>query len=242
MRVFLVNLLPSDVRERARTHGERRRIGLLVVLLACSLVGVSLHSWDQARRARVVRDAALTSRDRMDDVDSELARLELERQRLGTFMDSYRSIALPMKLGDLLATIVNRLPPKATLTDLSLKVVARAAPAPTPAPGAAPAPPPAPGAPPQRQPQQRVLEIRLRGYAAGTSEVSAFERSLAATSPFAHVTLGENRSLETPDGNFQEFVITADVPLERAYGTVRESSPLVLDRTAGAATSEAYQP
>jgi len=232
MKVFLVNMLPKEVGDRVRSLGERRRLGLLVSLLLISLVGVSFHSWDQARRARAVRDAAVVSRERIDDVDAELARLEADRARLGAFMTAYHGIASPMELSDLLATIVNAMPPRASLTDLSMKLELRQA-----AEGAPAAPQPAPTPPggnAPRPPPKRVLELRLRGYAASNAEVTAFERSLAATAPLVRVTLGENRSMETPDGNFQEFIITAEVPLDRKYITPRETGPLALDHGATA--------
>lgn len=225
MRYFLVNLLPSDVRVRAESRGERRRFGLLLALLLISLLGVSLHSWDQARRARLVRDAAVVSRDRLDDVDGELARLESERSRLAAFMDAYRSVALPMELSDLLATIVNAMPIPSTLTDISVRLDQRPV-----ADAGAPAAAPAPGAPPSAPPKmRRLLEIRIRGYAAGNGEVTAYERALAALPVLERVTLGENRSMETPEGNFQEFVITAEVPLDRAFGLGFGLEPLAFD-------------
>lgn len=219
MRHFLVNLLPPEVGDRVRSRGEARRTGLLIALLLLSLVGVSVHSWDQARRARAVRDAAASLRDSAGDVEAELARLEVERTRLQEFMTTYRRVALPIEMSDLLATIVNRMPQKATLTDLSLRLVAReTAPVRTSAPPGATAPP----APPPK----RVLEIRLRGFAASINEVSDFERSLAATAPLAQVALSENRSLQTPDGDFHEFVITAEVDLDRPYTGLRATGPL----------------
>ncbi|MBX3354519.1 MAG: PilN domain-containing protein [Phycisphaeraceae bacterium] len=223
MRAFLVDLLPRDVRDRVRSQGEKRRFGLLLVLLVSCLVGVSLHSWDQARRARLIREASLVSRDRLDDVDVELRRLEAERQQLGAFMSTYRAVSLPMEKSDLLATIVNVMPIQATLTDLSMRLEERVLPQP------ANAAPTAPGAPPTSPPKRRVLEIRLRGYAASNAEVTAFERTLAATGPLARVTLGENRSLETPDGNFQEFVITAEVALESIESAPRTLDPIALE-------------
>lgn len=226
MRVFLVNLIPTEVGERVRSRGESRRMGLLVALLLLSLIGVSIHSWDQARRARAVRDAAMISRERIDNLENDLGRLELERQHLASFMTTYRSVALPIEMSDLIATLVNRLPEKATLTDMTFKVESR-----TPAPGAASGPV-GPGAPPlPALPAQRFLELRIRGFAASNSDITAFERTLAATPPLSRVTLGENRSMETPEGNFQEFVITAEVPLERAYTTSRDTRPLALDDT-----------
>lgn len=224
MRTFLVNLMPPEIGDRVRSRGESRRMGLLVALLLLSLAGVSIHSWDQSRRARAVRDASVISRERIDDVDGELSRLELQRQELSSFMTTYRNVALPMEMSDLVATIVNRLPEKATLTDLSFKLESR-----IPA-SSAPAGPVGPGAPVvPALPPQRFLELRVRGFAASNGEVTAFERTLAATPPLTRVTLGENRSMETPDGNFQEFVITAEVALDRAYSTPRDNRPLAFD-------------
>jgi len=224
MKLFLVNLMPKDIGERVRSHGEKRRMGLLVALLLLSLLGVSLHSWDQARRARAVRDASVISRERIDGLEDELGHLELERQALASFMSTYRGVALPMEMSDILATVVNRLPERATLTDLAARVAERAAPPPA---GAAALP----GAPPMAAlPPRRVLELRIRGFAATNLEVSAFERALAATPPLTTVRLGENRSMDTPDGNFQEFVITAEVELDREYAAPSADQPLALDR------------
>lgn len=234
MRTFLVNLLPQEIGARLRSHGEKRRVLLLVMLLGFSLVGVSLHSWDQVRRARAVRDAVVMSRDGANETEAELARLEAERQRLAAYMETYRSIALPMELTDLVATAVNLLPAKATLTDVAVKLEFRAQPSPASAGPAAPGAPP----PPPPPPPKRVLEVRLRGYAQGSAEVTAFERALASTPPFTRVILGENRSLETPEGNFQEFVLTAEIPLDRAYNLAPDSGPLALDDDA-APTREA---
>lgn len=234
MRHFVVNLLPSDVGERLRTRGEARRTGLLVSLLLMAIIGVSIHSWDHARRARAVRDASVTQRDTTIDVDAELARAESDRDSLNDFMKTYRRVALSIEMSDLLATIANLMPPKSTLTDLSIKFATRET---TAIRGpAAPTAPAAPGAarPPPPPPPKRFLEVRVRGFALSINEVSAFERALAATPPLESVALSENRSLETPDGSFQEFVITAEVPLDRNYSGTRANGPLALERDAAA--------
>ncbi len=230
MRIFLANLLPPEVGDRIRTRGSARRTGLLVALLLISLVGVSLHSWDAARRARAVQSAALSLRNGATDLDAELVRLEADRKRLNDFMTTYRRVALPIEVSDLLATIVNLMPPMTALTDCSVKFVTRdtaavRAPAAPAAPGAPPPPPP--------PPPKRVLEVRLRGFAATINEVAAFERALAGMPPLTGVTITENRSLDTPDGAFQEFVITAEVPLDRNYTGVRTGAALALDRRTG---------
>ncbi|MBM4113362.1 MAG: hypothetical protein FJ253_08330, partial [Phycisphaerae bacterium] len=125
MRVFLASLLPAEVGERLRTRGEARRTWLLVSLLLLSVIGVSVHSWDQARRARAIRAASISLRETAIDVDTELSRLEAERRELNDFMTTHRRVALPIEVSDLLATITNAMPAKATLTDLSIKLVSR---------------------------------------------------------------------------------------------------------------------
>ena len=131
-----------------------------------------------------------------------------------------------MEMSDLIATIVNRMPEQSTLTDLSVKLDSRIV---APPPGGAPVGPgsPAAAAPPPR----RILLLRVRGFAASNNEVTAFARALAATAPFSTAKLDENRSLETPEGNFQEFVITAEIPLDRAYAAPRDGLPLAFDRS-----------
>jgi len=224
VREFLVNLMPPEIGDRVRCRGEARRTGLLVTLLILSLIGVSIHSWDDARRARAVRDAAMSLRDRAEDVDAELVRLEQDRTRLNEFMATYRRVALPVEMSDLLATVVNAMPTKTSLTDLTLRLVTReSTPVRTAAPPGSTAPPP--------PPPRRMLEVRLRGFAASINEVSDFERALAATPPLAHVAVSENRSLSTTEGDFHEFVITAEIDLDLPYVGIRAAGPLALQRS-----------
>ncbi|MFO0893660.1 MAG: hypothetical protein U0574_01725 [Phycisphaerales bacterium] len=210
MRDFLVDLLPADTRAKVHERGRGRRTLLLVALLALSLVGVAIHSWDQARRARAVRDAMAGAGATGGDLEQSLRTLMAERTTLTESLTTYRSLALPLELSDLVATVSGLLPKQASLVDMQMRLVTRE-------PVAKAAAPTTPGATAPPAPPRRTLEVRFRGLAAGNAEIGSFERALAGTPPFDKVAQAENRSVETPDGRLQEFVITAEVNLDRPF-------------------------
>jgi hypothetical protein len=184
------------------------------------VVGVSAHSWNRFREADSRRTVSLSLTTNGAGVDDVVNRLAGEQRELRRYLGVYDRLALPVEQSDLLATITHLLPERTSLSMVRLEVReeepakandAEAKPA--------PAKKPAKGAAAKATPSQpaRWMDVTIRGYAAGNSELYELERKLSNTAPFESVTVGENRPTDVPGAKLQEFAITCRVPLDVRY-------------------------
>lgn len=219
MSEFVVDFLPRDLQRKGVLAASRRRSALLLALLGCTVVGVAAHSWNRFRQAESRRAVSLALTTNGTGIEEVVNRLAGEQRELRRYLGVYDRLALPVEQSDLLATITHLLPERTSLSMVRLEVredlpagseAAEARPAPAKkAPKGASAPAPARPA--------RWMDVTIRGYAAGNSELYELERKLSNTAPFESVTVGENRPTDVPGAKLQEFAITCRVPLDVRY-------------------------
>lgn len=233
MSEFVVDFLPRDLQRKGAMAASRRRSALLLTLLGCTVVGVAAHSWNRFREAESRRAVSLSLTTNGTGIDDVVDRLAGEQRELRRYLGVYDRLALPVEQSDLLATITHLLPERTSLSMVRLEV-REDAPAKPDASDATPAPArkaPKGAAKPAAAKPSRWMDVTIRGYAAGNSELYELERKLSSTAPFESVTVGENRPTDVPGAKLQEFAITCRVPLDVRY--VRPGRPADAVASAG---------
>ncbi len=214
MNECVVDFLPAQLRRQGATLTSRRRNSLLVGLLSVTLVGVAAHSWNQYRAADARRAVSMSVAASSGKVDELIERLAAEQRELARRMSITESLALPVEMSDLAATVTHLMPAG---TSLSMVRIERAEPRAAARPSEAPKTGPASasgGAKPGAKRADRWLDVTIRGYARGNADLYEFERSLSGTAPFAQVTVSENAPIDVPGGHVQQFAITCRVSLD----------------------------
>jgi hypothetical protein len=221
---FVVDFLPSEFRRRGVMAASRRRSVLLLGLLGAMVVGVAAHSWNRFREAESRSSVSLALTTNAAKVDDVIDRLAEQQRELHRYLSVYERLALPVEQSDLLATITHLMPERTSLSMLRLEVkddaaakAADAAKDKASKPGDAAKPAAAPA---------RWMEVTIRGYAAGNSDLYELERKLANTKPFDAVTVSENKPIDVPGSHVQEFKVTCRVPLDVKY--VRPGAAVVV--------------
>jgi hypothetical protein len=197
MNECVVDFLPAQLRRRGATLTSRRRNALLVGLLSVTLVGVAAHSWNQYRAADARRAVSMSVATSSGKVDELIERLAAEQRELSRRMSITDSLALPLEMSDLAATVTHLMPVGTSLSMLRIERAEQRAPARTAA----------------KRPD-RGLDVTIRGYARGNADLYEFERRLSGTAPFGQVIVSENTPIDVPGGHVQQFAITCRVSLD----------------------------
>jgi hypothetical protein len=214
MNECVVDFLPAQLRRRGATLTSRRRNALLVGLLSVTLVGVAAHSWNQYRAADARRAVSMSVATSSGKVDELIERLAAEQRELSRQMSITDSLALPLEMSDLAATVTHLMPMGTSLSMLRIERAEQRAPART-AEAAKPGPTsPAGSVKPAAKRPDRGLDVTIRGYARGNADLYEFERRLSGTAPFGQVIVSENTPIDVPGGHVQQFAITCRVSLD----------------------------
>lgn len=180
-----IDFLPDELRRTVRAVRARRRSGLLGLLLLAVSAGVSVHSWNSARKADADRTVGAQLVANQVGVDEVLDRMSAERSELERALritDGFMPTVTPSSV---VATVTHLMPERTVLT--GVRIAAEDSP--------------------------RQFTVILKGHAAGTADVQQFQARLAGHPAFRGVTISESRAAEVQQRHVQEFSIGFQVPL-----------------------------
>ncbi|MFK7960033.1 MAG: PilN domain-containing protein [Phycisphaerales bacterium] len=211
-----INLLPSVIRERV-DEARLRAFRVVVIAVAVVVLGAAAsHGW-------VVESAASAAADQTRAEATRVLRREAEINELKATIDlahearrRYELIASPVEVGDLLATVVNAMPPGLSVDQLDFDAAprrGRSARLVTDAGLALPT---------------RKLRGVIVGFARDDSGINDFVVRLSETPPFSRVRIDVSRSRSFRKTPVREFNISFEVDFGARYDVARaatETSP-----------------
>ena len=181
----VMDFLPSESRRAVNAVRAKRRIALLGVLLLVFTVGVSVHSWNIARKADADRAVGAMLVANAPGVDEVMDGLAKEQAILARALRVTDGLMPAISASSVVATITNMLPDHVTLTGMRIET--------------------------SDTPKQMM--VVLNGVAAANSDLADFEHKLAAAPAFRGVTISESKVGEFMGKRVEEFTVSFQVPL-----------------------------
>lgn len=181
----VMDFLPNESRRAVNAVRAKRRVALLGVLLLVFTVGVSVHSWNIARKADADRAVGAMLVANAPGVDEVMDGLAKEQAILARALRVTDGLMPAISASSVVATITNMLPDHVTLTGMRIET--------------------------SDTPKQMM--VVLNGVAAANSDLADFEHKLAAAPAFRGVTISESKVGEFMGKRVEEFTVSFQVPL-----------------------------
>jgi Tfp pilus assembly protein PilN len=195
-----INFLPPSY---ATAQGHRLRRFRLVLLLALAAVGVGawyllvgreLGELDRCARAKV------QAQDAMQQRLTQIQTLRTRCESLNHLVQTQRSLAAPLTNTQVLATLGRLVPPRVTLTEVTMIS-------------------PAPAVDGGHDPGS--MRLTLMGLAPADAELATLVERLARHPLFDRVNLEFSKAMSVGEVQARQFLITCQVPLDRDYKALR---------------------
>ena len=181
----VMDFLPNESRRAVNAVRAKRRVALLGVLLLVFTVGVSVHSWNIARKADADRAVGAMLVANAPGVDELMDGLAKEQAILTHALRVTDGLVPTILASSVVATITNMLPDHVTLTGMRIET--------------------------SDAPKQMM--VVLNGVAGANTDLANFEHKLAASSAFRGVTISESKVGEFMGKRVEEFTVSFQVPL-----------------------------
>jgi hypothetical protein len=198
-----INLITPEIIQRTRAGIRTGRFILAGFMLTACMVLTATHS--RLRLDGIVEEHSATSAraELALDLDHAADALQSEHDRLQTFMEDYHSVALPLEITRVIATLVEALPESVTIVNFDLEYA---------------------DAEDSQNASARRLIGSIGGVAASDSDVAALAHGLGLRPPFDAVQLEYSRSREVRGRSAREFSVTFSVDLQGQFQLVDAAS------------------
>ncbi|MHC4220158.1 MAG: PilN domain-containing protein [Planctomycetota bacterium] len=207
MRQRPIDLLPDAIRARSQAGVVAGRY-VAALLIAVVLLGLTAtHSHLMLGLAEQGLEVAKDQADIVLAAEAKAARLRRSLAETRDFIDRYDVIALPLEISRVIATVINELPPSATLDRIDLFAGARQRGRGARSRGATAADESAP----------RLLTGELSGFAASDQDVAELVADLERLGLFREVNLDFSRTRTVRNLNAREFRISFSADLDVRY-------------------------
>ncbi len=218
-RQHSIDLLPDSVRARSQA-GVRLGQFIAVAIVSMTLtIAAATHSRLSLATAQERLFSTAARAEQVFATEARAAQLRHELGDLRAFTRQYERLALPLDVGDVLATLVNILPDSVCLDQLDLdagtRVInlgPRSRGAGGGGGGGGGAGPNADGSAPPR-----VLTAEISGFAASDQHIAELVSKLESITPFENVSLDFSRSRKVNDKDAREFRVSFRIDLDKGY-------------------------
>ena len=213
MNQHSIDLLPDDVRAQSQAGVVVGRYIGVAVAVALLLTVAGIHSKVRLNHARGQLDEAERQAALVIGAEAQAGSLRAQLHETRLFIQQYERTALPLKMSQILATVVNELPLSVTLDRIDLVVgVKRSARSAR-----------SRGAGKPKAHQARMLTGELRGVAATDDDVAEIVARMEAHALIEHVSLDFSRSRAVRGRGAREFRISFGIDLDIPYRVVEAS-------------------
>jgi hypothetical protein len=204
-----INLITPEIIQRTRAGIRTGRFILAGFMLTVCMVLTATHS--RLRLDGIVEEHSVTSAqaELALDLDQAADVLQAEHDRIQTFMEDYHSVALPLDITRVIATLVESLPESVTIVNFDLEYA---------------------DAEDSQNASTRHLFGSIGGVAASDSDVAALAHGLGLRPPFDLVQLEYSRSREIRGRSAREFSVSFKVDLQGQFKLVDAASEHLGDR------------
>lgn len=214
-----IDLMPAALRARSQAGLRMGQLLAFGVITMTITIAVATHS----------RIALSTAQDRLFETagaaeqifatEARASELKHELEAIRGFTRFYDRLAFPLRVGDILATIIDLMPESITLDQIDLDAGARTLVRSTRARGAEKGEPNTP----------RTLTAEISGFAADDQQIAELVSALEQTPPFQNVSLDFSRGRRVNDRDAREFRLSFRISLDDRYivnyGDVAASRP-----------------
>jgi len=202
-----IDLLPEAFRSRMRQTARVARVATAATLAAALSAAAITHARVSLGNARAEYLGEQARSEEVLAIDARVAALQRSIAEVQAFAERYRLVAPVVEVGDVIATLVNRLPEGSTIDRIdiehgALRTVRPARERETLAPGS-------------RVP--RRIQAELAGFAPSDRAVAEYVATLQATSPFRNVSLDYSRTREIRGRIAREFRLSLQIDLEQNF-------------------------
>ncbi len=206
-----MNLLPKHIHEARRRRKLIRggaTAGIVCLILGVTWAGIAFVQTRQLDRRW---QSLQTQVQQVRQQRNELAALKKRNRQIRDELARYERLRLPLPPSSVVCLISQTLPPSLALDRITLKTeppalttstASKSRKRKTSASSPAPRPP---------------LELKLSGAATSDIAVAGFVRLLSEQPVFEAVKLVSSRQIESDGRSLQQFVITAQIPMERRF-------------------------
>jgi hypothetical protein len=224
MKQHPLDLLPEAIYERSQAGLRTGRLLCVLTIIVAAVVVTATHSRlavrseeDRLARASSKANEAFTIEARAKQLRQELAHIE-------RFTNLYDSIAYPLEISSIVATVINQLPSSITLDQIDLTAGVRQTRSAARSRGAEPTTGKgASGADASAPPRQLVGE--LSGFGVSDEHIAQLVRSLETMALFGDVSLDYSRTRVVRGVSAREFRLSFRVDLDARYVVLGEESP-----------------
>lgn len=207
MRQHAIDLMPAAIRAQSQAGMRRGRFIVGAMVTFAALAVAATHS----RLTLSIEDSALalakTQAEEVYSVESQIAQLRDSLGHTQAFIELYQSVAYPMDVSSVIATVVNTLPESITLDQLDVDAGAKAA----------VRSPRSKGLDAKEETPARVLTCEVSGFAASDEHIAELVGRLEAMPPFHTVSLDFSRTKKVNDRDAREFRLSFKIDLNQPY-------------------------
>lgn len=216
MKQHPIDLLPSSIRLRNQS-GVRAGRYLAVLVAAVALVVVlATHSRFQFSHAQKVLQWTEIEADQVLEAEERASGLRETLQAGNKTIEHYRQLAHPLNVSAVIATLVNQLPPGATLDRIDLDAGARRIIRSARSKGPVDL----------DEVPRRMLTAEIAGFALSDLQVAQLVATLESTEPLRDVSLDFSRTRAVRGLAAREFRLSFRIALDADYKVVELNRPL----------------
>ena len=206
-RQHSIDLMPASVRARSQAGMRMGQFTAFAVVSMTIMIAIATHSRIALGSAQ---DRLFETAAQAEEVfanEARAAELTYELQSIRSHNSLYDRLSFPLDIGDVLATVVNMLPPSVTLDQLDLDAGARML-------GHTAR---SRGVEKETEAAPRVLTGELSGFAENDQRVAELVSALEGTPPFEKVSLDFSRGRRVNDKDAREFRLSFRISLDGEY-------------------------
>lgn len=201
-----IDLLPDSIRARSMAGVRAGRVAACAVLALALFLVLVFHSRFLAAHADGRLSAIRTQAEQVMETDRKVTELRRVLKEYDEQIERYESVALPLELTRVLATIIDALPESVTLDAVRLDASTRR-----------PRGPRISAVTLEDRPPDRVLIGEVSGFAATDLEVAELVTRLDGIRPFERVSLDFSRTTTVRNRSAREFRLSFRIDMEAAY-------------------------
>jgi hypothetical protein len=205
-----IDLMPPSIRARSQAGLRMGQFTVFAVVSLTVVIAIATHSKIALSSAQDRLFETAGQAEQVFATEARAAELKHELDAIQSYNRLYERLALPLNIGDVIATVVQSLPSSVTLDQLDLDAGARmlghsARSRGVEKPGEAP---------------PRVLTGELSGFALNDQHIAELVTALESTPPFEQVSIDFSRGRRVNERDAREFRLSFRINLENTYNVM----------------------
>lgn len=217
-----VNFVPTWYTEKCHRRGVAKRMSMLLVTLVAMMGLMVAHTWQKGTDLARYHDTLAAQIRATQFQETEAGKLRYERGRLVEQVRLTRSLAMPIGMTPIVATLAAVTPEEVALTAVDSRIILQKR-----TKVITPADQTSNGRAVTKTEPYQIVVIEVDGLAPTDVAIANYVGRLASTALFRNVKMQYSRAGEFETVVTREFKLTFEVPLDRNYQRI--ISPEIAD-------------